>query len=283
METLGRNICSGNSCVMTSTGSDAVVSTKVGRLFYNARPGRLLPPLPPKNPLDPGWENGLPFQEVFDYTYDGIMRSFDDSQQRMGRDKFGFLFVHDIGVLTHGEANPEHWKNLTSGGFKALTELREAGLIAGFGLGVNEHEVISDALDEVHLDCCLLAGRHSLLEQNAVPLMDRAHKAGTSIIIGGVFNSGILATGTSGDIKFNYKDAPQEIVEKTQALEKVCDDFGVDLGAAAIQFPYFHPSVASVLVGAKHPDRMRQSVSWFEQDIPAELWDTLRNKGLLNA
>ena len=261
----------------------AVVSTKVGRLFTNARPGRILPPEAPKNPLDPGWHNGLPFREVFDYSYDGIMRSFEDSQQRMGTDRLDLLFVHDIGAVTHGDRNAGHWRALTSGGFRALEELREAGLIAGFGLGVNEWEVIAAAMDEVHLDCCLLAGRHSLLEQAAVPLLDRAHRQGTAIVIGGVFNSGILAAGAGGNVKFNYMDAPADIVRRTEALARSCAEFGVPLGAAAIQFPLSHPAVVSILVGAKHPDRLRQSIAWFETEIPDGLWTTLRDKGLLAA
>ncbi|WCJ66029.1 MULTISPECIES: aldo/keto reductase [Agrobacterium] len=260
---------------------EAVVSTKVGRLFSNDRPGHRLPPEPPKNPLDPGWQNGLPFRETFDYSYDGIMRSFDDSQQRMGTNRLDILFIHDIGVLTHGERNAALWRQLTSGGFRALSELREAGLIAGFGLGVNEAEAIAAAMDEVHLDCCLLAGRHSLLEQDAVPLLDRAHRQGTAIVIGGVFNSGILATGTASNAKFNYKDAPAEIVRRTEELARVCAAFDVPLGAAAVQFPLFHPAVASVLVGAKHPDKLLQSVGWFEAGIPEELWQALQEKDLL--
>ena len=263
--------------------ADRVVSTKVGRLFANGRPGKVLPPAPPKNPLDPGWHNGLPFEELFDYSYDGIMRSFDDSQQRMGTDRLDFLFVHDIGTVTHGAANSGHWQDLTSGGFRALTALRDAGLIAGFGLGVNEWEVIDAAMDEVQLDCCLLAGRHSLLEQDAVGLLDRALAQGTAIVVGGVFNSGILATGAGGNFKFNYKDASPEIVARTQQLAGICAAFGVPLGAAAVQFPFRHPAVVSVLVGAKHPDRLRQSVAWFEADIPAALWDALRGQGVLTA
>ncbi len=135
------------------------LSTKVGRLMTNQRAGRQLPPEPPKNPLDPGWWNGLPFREVFDYSYDAIMRSYDDSQQRLGMRKIDLLYVHDIGRVTHADLHDHHWGQLTKGGgFRALQELKAAGDIKGFGLGVNEWEAIRDALEETDLDCCMLAG-----------------------------------------------------------------------------------------------------------------------------
>lgn len=261
----------------------AVVSTKVGRLMTRERPGRILPPAAEKNPLDAGWENGLPFREVFDYSYDAIMRSFDDSQQRMGRSQIDILFVHDIGKLTHTDASQFHWDALTKGGgFRALVDLRDAGIIRGFGLGVNEAEVVLDAMGEARLDCTLLAGRHTLLEQNADTLLEKAHRDGMSIVIGGVFNSGILAAGNAGNRKFNYKDVPEAVAAKVDALAKVCDEFDVPLAAAAIQFPFQHEAVTSVLIGAKHPDRVRQNVEWFERPLPDELWQALRSKGLVS-
>lgn len=261
----------------------AIVSTKVGRLMAHARPGRSLPPEATKNPLDAGWHNALPFREVFDYSYDAIMRSFDDSLQRMGRTRIDILFVHDIGRLTHANAADFHWSALTKGGgFRALSDLREAGIIGGFGLGVNEAEVVLDAMNEVRLDCTLLAGRHTLLEQNADTLLDRALAEGMSVVIGGVFNSGILAAANSGNRKFNYQDVPPEVARKVDELAAVCATFNVPLAAAAIQFPFRHPAVTSVLIGAKHPDRVRQNVSWFEQALPDELWRVLQTKGLIS-
>lgn len=260
-----------------------VVSTKVGRLMTRQRPGRTLPPEAEKNPLDAGWQNGLPFREVFDYSYDAIMRSFDDSQQRMGRARMDILFVHDIGKLTHADAAGFHWTALTKGGgFRALADLRDAGLIGGFGLGVNEAEVVLDAMNEARLDCTLLAGRHTLLEQNADALLAKALDTGMAIVIGGVFNSGILAAGNTGNRKFNYQDVPEAIASKVDRLAAVCNEFGVPLAAAAIQFPFRHSAVTSVLIGAKHPDRLRQNVDWFERPLPDELWQALENRGLIS-
>lgn len=262
--------------------ASVVVSTKVGRLMTRQRPGKPLPPEAEKNPLDAGWHNGLPFREVFDYSYDAIMRSFDDSQQRMGRARIDFLFVHDIGRLTHVDAAPFHWSALTKGGgFRALSELRDAGIIGGFGLGVNEAEVVLNAMNEARLDCTLLAGRHTLLEQNADALLTKAQAEGMSIVIGGVFNSGILAAGSSGNRKFNYQDVPEEIARKVNELTAACVEFNVPLAAAAIQFPFRHPAVTSVLIGAKHPDRVRQNIGWFEQALPDDLWRVLEGRGLI--
>lgn len=262
-------------------GEVAVTSTKVGRLMANARPGRPLPPAAPKNPLDAGWANGLPFHEVFDYSYEGIMRGFDDSQQRTGSDQLDLLYVHDIGSVTHGERQALHWQALTqSGGFRALADLRAAGLIKGFGLGVNEAQIVLDALNETDLDCTLLAGRHTLLEQNADALLEKAIERNMAIVIGGVFNSGILAAGRDGNRKFNYTDVPDDIAARVDALDDVCRQFDVPLAAAAIQYPFRNPAVTSVLIGAKHPSRVRQNVGWFEQDIPEELWSALQSRGL---
>jgi len=255
-------------------GAGAALSTKAGRLMARPRPGRDLPPAAPKNPLDPGWYNGLTFQEVFDYGYDGIMRSFDDSQQRLGLPEIDLLYVHDIGRVTHAELHDRHWGALTSGGFRALAELRAAGLIKGFGLGVNEAEIIGRAMDEIDLDCCLLAGRYTLLDRSAATLLDRARAEGVAIVTGGVFNSGILASaGEDGARKFDYADAPAGIVAKTEDLARICARHGVPLGAAAIQFPLRHPAVCSVLVGARSARQVATNVEWFERDIPAELWN----------
>jgi len=252
-----------------------VVSTKVGRLMARPRPGRDLPPAAPKNPLDPGWHNGLNFREVFDYSYDGIMRSFDDSQQRMGLAEIDLLYVHDIGRLTHADRHEHHWRALTRGGFKALTDLRAAGLIKGFGLGVNEADVIEAAMGEADLDCCLLAGRCTLLDRSAETLLDKAHAQGVAIVAGGVFNSGILAAGDAGPRKYNYTDAPPDIARKVDRLSEICASHGVPLGAAAVQFPLRHPAVSCVLVGARSPEQIGANVRWFEQEVPAALWNAI--------
>ncbi|NSZ19278.1 aldo/keto reductase [Agrobacterium vitis] len=263
---------------------DWTVSTKVGRLMTTERAGRKLPPAPPKNPLDPGWWNALDFREVFDYSYDGIMRSFDDSQQRLGFPNPDILYVHDIGSVTHADLHDHHWSALTKGGgFRALTELRDAGDIKGFGLGVNEWQIIRDALEEADLDCSMLAGRYTLLDQDAEQqFLPLAHKRGMALVVAGVFNSGILAS-TTGRRKFNYADAPQDMIDKAERLRAVCDSFAVPLPAAAIQFPLRHPAATCVVIGAKTAEQISTNIGWFEQDIPEDLWAQLRAEGLINS
>ncbi|MBB3997632.1 aldo/keto reductase [Aureimonas pseudogalii] len=264
--------------------SSFAVSTKVGRLMSFERPGRTLPPEPPKNEFDSGWNNGLSFREVFDYSYDGVMRSVDDSRQRTGISKLDILFVHDIGRVTHGALHDQHWGALTTGGgFRALEELKAAGLIAGFGLGVNEWQVISDAMEETDLDVCLLAGRYTLLDDDAAKtFLPKALAREVDLVIGGVFNSGILAS-SSGRKKFNYVDAPAEIVARVERLEAACRAFEVPLAAAAIQYPLRHPAATNVVIGAKNAAQVTQNVAWFEQTIPPELWNALEEGGLIPA
>lgn len=271
--------------VLRETGERAfTLSTKVGRLMTNERAGRKLPPEPPKNPLDPGWWNGLPFREVFDYSYDGVMRSFDDSQQRLGFTNPDILYVHDIGRVTHADLHDVHWNALTrGGGFKALTELRDAGDIKGFGLGVNEWQAIRDALDEADLDCSMLAGRYTLLDQDAerdfLPLVE---KRGMALVVAGVYNSGILAS-SSPKPKYNYADAPAEMVERAERLRAVCTRYDVPLQAAAIQFPMRHKATTCVVIGAKTAAQLNANVEWFDRDIPEGLWTELKAEGLIGA
>ena len=165
-------------------GSEYILSDKVGRL---------LAPGPVKNPADFGMVDPLPFNVVYDYSYDGIMRAYEDNLQRLGLDRIDILLVHDIGEFQHGPDHVKHFKSLESGGYRAMDELRTAGLIKAIGLGVNENKVCMDALAIGDWDVFLLAGRYTLLEQTAIDtLFPACRKAGTSIICGGPFNSGVL-------------------------------------------------------------------------------------------
>jgi D-threo-aldose 1-dehydrogenase len=249
---------------------DFVVSTKVGRLLRpdaGVRPG------------DNGWADPLPFRPGYDYSYDGVMRSFEDSLQRLGLARVDLLFVHDIGRYTHGDDHARHWDALTrGGGFRALEALRADGRIRGFGLGVNESEVIMQAMQEVRLDCSLLAGRYTLLEQRSLDLLDACARNGHALVVGGAFNSGLLA----GNGKFDYADAPADVLDRADALRRACAEFDVPLQAAALQFPLAHPACASCVVGVRSTAQLAQNVAWFEQALPAALWSTLRERGLVD-
>ena len=251
--------------------SDFVISTKVGRLMK---------PDASVAAGDTVWAAPLPFRPVYDYSHSGVMRSFEDSLQRLGLERIDLLFVHDIGETTHGAQHEAMWDQLTrGGGFHALETLRSEGRIAGFGLGVNEWQVLHASMQQVRLDCSLLAGRYTLLEQTCLrPFLDDCVRHGHGIVIGGAFNSGVLA----GNNKFNYADAPPAVVERVVRLTQACRDADVPLQAAALQFPLAHPAVVSCVVGARNAEQLTQCVDWFEQDIPAALWDTLRQRGLLD-
>jgi D-threo-aldose 1-dehydrogenase len=248
---------------------DYVLSTKVGRIM--TPDGRV-------GPEENGYVAPLPFRPVFDYTYDGIMVSFEASRQRLGVIDPDILYVHDIGSTQHQEKHEHYWTQLTKGGgFRALGSLREQGLVKAVGLGVNEWEVIHDAMQVFDIDVAMLAGRYTLLEQQSLSFMDACAKAGTAIVIAGAFNSGILA----GNRKFNYTDAPSDLIARVDTLDKACLDFGVKLQAAALQFPLAHSAAVSVVSGARNASQITSNIEWFEETIPAEFWLELQSRGLL--
>ncbi|MDR3426543.1 MULTISPECIES: aldo/keto reductase [Silvimonas] len=248
-----------------------VLSTKVGRLL---KPGKAVSD-------ENGWVNPLPFLPHYDYSYSGVMRSFEDSQQRLGMDRIDILLVHDIGRDTHGDQHDHYFAQLTAGGgLQALDELRSGGQIAAVGLGVNEWQVVHDVMQVFDLDCCLLAGRYTLLEQQTLsPFLDDCVARGVGIILGGPFNSGVL----TGNRKYNYTDAPAAVLARVDALQSVCDEYAVPLPAAALQFPLAHPAVATCIPGGKTLAQLQQNCAWFEQAIPGEFWTVLKASGLIAA
>jgi D-threo-aldose 1-dehydrogenase len=260
---------------------DVVLSTKVGRL---------LRPVP--GPVDEtivrhGYAAPMPFEPVYDYSYDAVMRSYEDSLQRLGLSKIDILYIHDIGRLTHGEQNAARMAELTKGGgLRALEELRASKAISGFGMGVNEVPACLEVMQHARLDAILLAGRYTLLEQNPLDdLFPLCEKAGTAIVVGGPYNSGILAVGTrtSAPLYYNYEPAPADVIEKVRRIEAVCDRHGVPLAAAALQFPLAHKLVASVIPGLDSPERVNQTITLYRQKIPAALWQELVQEKLIRA
>jgi len=258
---------------------DMVISTKVGRL---------LQPVP--GPVDEaevrhGYATPMPFEPVYDYSYDAVMRSYEESLQRLGLSRIDILYIHDIGRLTHGDENEARMAELTrGGGLKALEELRAGGAISGFGLGVNEVEACLEVMDHARLDAILLAGRYTLLEQTSLAqLFPRCEEAGTAIVVGGPYNSGILALGTktAATLYYNYEPAPPDVIEKVRKIETVCDRHGVPLAAAALQFPLAHKLVASVIPGLDSPERVAQTLALYRHKIPAGLWQDLRQEKLI--
>lgn len=248
-----------------------VISTKVGRLLV---PGHA------PDPMAYGMIEPLPFHPVYDYTYDGVMRSFEASQHRLGLDRIDMLLVHDIGEFQHGvEDNARHFADLKNGGYRALDELRASGQVKAIGLGVNENEVCQAALEIGQWDVFLLAGRYTVLEQTALDaLFPACAAAGTSIICGGPFNSGVLV----GREMWNYAKAPVDVVERVKKLKSVAEDNAVSLPAAALQFPLAHPIVSCVIPGSRSADEFRQILAWTQAEIPAQFWSDLQSAGLLH-
>ena len=259
--------------------SDVVVSTKVGRLLVpdHALEGR--------DEMREGFRSPLPFARRFDYSRDGILRSFEDSLQRLGLSRVDMLLVHDIGRVTHGTDHTRTFAELTEGGgLDALAELRAADVIGAIGLGVNEWQICLEVMDHADLDLILLAGRYTLLEQAALDrFLPRCIERATAVAIGGAYNSGILATGTRTDgmLRYNYDRAPPEVIDRVRRIEAICDDQGVPIAAAALQFPLAHPAVASVVVGLRSAAEVGRTLDLYRHPIPASLWSALQDAGLL--
>jgi D-threo-aldose 1-dehydrogenase len=258
-------------------GGEFVISTKVGRLLSPWGKSA------DENVLRHGYASPMPFEPRYDYSYEAIMQSFHDSMQRLGLTQIDLLYIHDIGRMTHGPANEACMEELTSGGgLKALEQLRARGAIKGFGMGVNEVAACLEVMEHARMDVILLAGRYTLLEQTPLDdLFPRCEIAGTAIVIGGPFNSGILAAGSKSTATFNYEAAPKAVIKKVAAIEAVCAAHGVPLPAAALQFPLAHPLVASVIPGLDSPQRVEQAVTLYNTKIPAALWAELKAKNLL--
>jgi D-threo-aldose 1-dehydrogenase len=238
-----------------------VLSTKVGRLFR---------PVPDDQVPDHSYVDPLPFALDYDYSYDGIMRSVDFSYARLGLNKIDILYVHDIGTYTHGvEKTKLHFRRFMDGGLKALEELKSSGVISAYGLGVNEVKICLDVLGRAPLDCILLASRYSLLDRSAeAELLPLCRQRQTSVVMGGVFNSGILATGPVPGAHFDYLPATSDILERVGAMEKIANAGGYPLAAAALQFPLHDPVVASVLTGTAKPANLTRNLELLDIKVP---------------
>jgi D-threo-aldose 1-dehydrogenase len=256
---------------------DYILSTKVGRLIKPDAKADV-------TQLRHGFATPMPFDAQYDYSYDGIMRSFEDSQQRLGLAEIDILLVHDLGRDTHGDRDSFYFMQFEQGGYRALDELKSSGQIKAIGLGVNEVEICKRAMNIGQFDCFLLAGRYSLLEQEPVnEFLPQCIANGTSIILGGPYNSGILATGvrTNKTPFYNYNPAPKEVILKVDRIEQICLDHNVTLAAAALQFPLAHPAVASVIPGLGNAKRVAKTVQLFNEGIPCAFWQDLKSEQLL--
>ena len=242
--------------------AEFTLATKVGRLLradVPPEPGQAFRGTPPVNP-------------TFDFSYDGVMRSFEESLARLGLDRVDILHIHDP---------DDHYDDAIKGAYRALDRLRADRVIGAVSAGMNQAEMLTRFAREADFDCFLLAGRYTLLDQAALKeLLPECQKRGIAILAGGVYNSGILANPKRG-AHYNYKTAPAELVERAERIRDVCTRHGVPLKAAAVQFPMGHPAVSCVIVGCRSSAQLDESIKMFEFDIPPGLWHDLKAEGLL--
>ncbi len=252
---------------------DFVLSTKVGRVLEPCAPGE----------EDSGIYLNTPHMRVrYDYSYDGVMRSYASSLERLGLERIDILYVHDIGDLTHGDQAEGKYRELMDGGWKALEELRSSGAIQAIGLGVNENAICERVLADADPDLFLLAGRYTLLDQSANErLLPTCVARGVGIVLGGPYNSGILATGPVEGAYYDYAPASVEILAKTKKLQEVCESHGVKLVEAALHFPLRHSCVLSVIPGSQSEAQVAHNVATFAKVPPAALWEELVSLGLI--
>ncbi len=239
---------------------DFVLSTKVGRLLERSERD------------DSFFKDARPFRPVLDYSYDGTMRSLDESRQRLELDRIDIALIHDP---------DDHHEEALEGAYRALDDQRSEGAIGAIGVGMNWSEPLARFAREADFDCFLLAGRYTLLEQDSLDdLMPAVTERGMSVIAGGVYNSGLLAD-PGPQAMYNYAPAPSELIDKALAIRDVCSSFEVPLRAAAIQFPLAHPSVATVVVGARTPAEVDDNLEMMACEIPSDLWAALKERGLM--
>jgi D-threo-aldose 1-dehydrogenase len=239
--------------------AELVLSTKVGRR------------LRPNGKSAAMFEGALPLEPFFDFSYDGVLRSLDESLERLGLDRVDVVHIHDP---------DDHFEEARTGAYPALERLREEGVVQAIGVGMNQAELLARFARETDVDCLLLAGRYTLLDTDALAeLLPLCLERGIAVIAGGVFNSGVLA----GDVHYDYAPAQPGVLARVRRLADVCARWEIPLKAAAVQFPLGHPAIACVLVGCRTAAEMEEDVALFELDLPAGLWEELRAEGLLPA
>jgi len=243
------------------------VSTKVGRVLEPISKA-----IVPTN----GFYNVLPYEQSFDYSYDGIMRSVESSLERLKLVSLDILYVHDIGDPAVGTDSDEAIGDLLNSGQRALDDLRSSGVVKRVGLGVNTVSICERLIGKMHLDEILLAGRYTLLDRSAeTVLLGHCKEFGIKLVIGGVFNSGILATGAKEGAYFDYELATGTILNSVRDIEKICAKHSVALPAAALQFPLKHTAVESVLIGTSKPKSLTRNLALLDLLIPESFWHEL--------
>lgn len=231
-----------------------VISTKVGRTI---QPDRKV-----SNSAS-NWQSG------FDLSSDGVQRSLEGSLQRLNVDRVDIALVHDP------DSAPDGYRAALREAIPALNRLKEQGVISAVGVGINQWEMLDNFLQDGDLDIVLLAGRYTLLEQSSAVFLDRCAERRVGVMLGGVFNSGILATGATPGAMYNYTPAPEAILDRVRALDTLCRRYSVSLKTAALQFPLRHSAVSSVVVGMGSPNEVQENIAALNADVPDALWREL--------
>lgn len=268
----------GEALAALDPAGEAVISTKVGRRLAPAPDADLAA-------ARQGFVSPEPFESVFDYGYDAVMRSYEASLKRLRRDRIDILLAHDIGRYAHGDAHEEQMREFLDGGMRAMQELRASGAVRAIGLGVNETAVCEEVLGHADLDVILLAGRYTLLEQTPLDrLFPLCARRGVRVVAGAPFNSGILARGVRHHppARYEYGAPPPDVVARVGLIEDLCAEHGVPLAAAALQFPARHPVVDAVIPGIASPDELASAVTLAATPIPEAFWSALASAGLID-
>ncbi len=253
-----------------------------GEMTLSTKVGRLLRPARTATAPESMFSAPLPFTVSFDYSYDGVMRSLEDSYQRLGLDRIDIALIHDCNPRWHGDAYPRRFGEAMEGAYRALDELRAAGVIRAVGVGVNDPEVCLAFARAGQFDCFMLAGRYTLLDQSGLDeLLPHCEQEGIGILLAAPFNSGILATGAVEGARYFYEPAPPAILERVRRIEAVCRRHDVPLAAAAMRFPLGHPAVTSVVVGCSDRAEALANARLIAQPIPVAFWAELKAEGLL--
>ncbi len=259
----------------TKPRGEFMLTTKVGRTLHRPKDPNTFDRSP--------WTGGLNFEVRFDYSYDGIMRSYEQALQRLAVDTVDALVIHDLDVGYQGEHLAERQKDLVDTGIKALAQLKASGDIKAYGMGINTTESLETTARVVDLDFLLVAMPYTLLDQRSLRTgMAECVRRGISVIIGAPFASGILVTGSGGNAKYGYAAAPPEIQAKVRGIEAVCQAHQVALPAAALQFPLAHQAVAAVIPGAARAQEVTQNIASIEAPIPSGFWSDLKAEGLID-
>ena len=253
------------------------------KYYLSTKVGRYLTPEKEEN-IDRGkWAGGLNFVPNIDYSYDGVMKSFEQSLHRLAASKIDICFIHDVDHFTHGDKVDYYFKIAMSGAYKALTKLKDEKTIKAIGIGVNDADMCKKFAEAGDFDCMLLAGRYTLLDQSALDdCIPIAQEKNIGIILGGIFNSGILAKGIGKDITYFYQTIPDYIKKKYNEISIICERYSVPVPSVALQFCYANKNISSMVIGMDRVEQINTNISSLSKKIPNDLWEELKNKNIID-